>query len=546
MDISCSFQIRGIEGTSSRALKQLTVRSRLDYKLFSNTRLVLRVGPRKKLKLIASSCSVVNSSKITGCELKSCLWSYSKPKCTVCLLKTSRGVKVTCQGNDSIAYIDGNGRDVDFVDSSSGETASGETNLDPEKINGSSDKGDEEEVENPSLDEWKKVLQKALKELEIAQLNSTMFEEKAQRISEAAIALKDEASNAQSNVDLTLTAIEKIENEEIEPKEAVQRAKMALSLSEAKLSVAVDSLKVAKERKFSPEIEDEKLNSVGEEEDAVFVAQEDTRECHLTLANCQGALTQLQNKKDVLKREVNILKDIAQKAQMDALRAEEEVANIMLLAEEAVAFELETTKRVNDAEIALQKAEKMLSVSYVDNSETSVSQNVLSSSEGSISEDKGIQENSAEMSTEGSLIGEDVPESQTFEESRFSDDSDQDNGKPSLSSKETEYDAEKVKNQTKKPDTQKDLTKDSSPLNSSKTSLKKSSRFFPASFFSSAEDDTEFTPSSFFQWLIDSSRMQIPKLVLGSLLVGAGYNFFIFQLFKRQNKNKVKYTLIKY
>ncbi|KAI3693357.1 hypothetical protein L6452_33192 [Arctium lappa] len=555
MDISCSFHIRGAEGTSCRVLKQLPVRSRFNYKLFGNTRLVLEVGPRKKLKkLIVSSRSVVNSSQISGGELNSCLWSHSKPKCIVCIPKTSRGVKATCQGNDSIAYIDGNGRDVEFIESSSGENSTGGTNFGSEKMHDSSGEGEEEEVENLSLDELTKVLQKALKELEIAQLNSTMFEEKAQRISESAIALKDEAASAWDNVNSALVFIEEIADEEIAAKEAVHRATMALSLAEARLRVSLDSLEVAKERNVSSETskyssteyesEEEKLNPLKEEEEAVFVAQEDARECYVTLSNCEGALTQLQNRKDALQREVDTLKDLAQKAEMDALRAEEDVANIMLLAEQAVAFELEATKRVNDAEIMLQKAEKMLSVSHVDNTESSMSQNVLSSqglasSEDPYGEDKIIQGNSVEVierysdaSIEGSLSNEDVPDSQVstpsqmFEESRFSDDSDQENGKLNLPSKEIEYDAEKTKNQTKKPETHKDLTKDSSPLNSPKTLLKKSSRFFPASFFSSAEDDTEFTPATIFQWLIDSTRMQIPKLVLGALLVGAGFAFY--------------------
>ncbi|KAJ0815837.1 hypothetical protein HanLR1_Chr00c0631g0764101 [Helianthus annuus] len=512
MDISCRFQSHVGEVTSSTALKQLTVRSRFDYKALSNTRVVLKVGRRKKLtKLIASSCSSANSGKVFGCELKSCLWRCNKPKCNVCLLKASRGVKVTCLGNDSIAFIDGIEKDVESI---SGDNSSGETDFGPEKKNGSNNGNEEDELENPSVDELRKVLQKALKELEIAQLNSTMFEEKAQRISESAIALKDEASVGQDNINSVLLSIEKVENEEIAAKEAIQRATMALSLSEARLKVALDSLEAAKE------CEEENASPMGELEEAVFIAQEDIRECRLTLANSQGALTELQIKKEDLQREVDVLKDLADKAQMDALKAEEDVANIMLLAEEAVAIELEATKRVNDAEIALQKAEKMLSVSHVDDSE--------GVSDESAREDKDIQGNSIEITVEdkgieGSLITEHVPDSLMFDESRFSDDSDQEDGIPV---KETEIDAEKTKNQTKKPETQKDFTKDSSPLSSPKTLLKKSSRFFSASFFSSAEDDTEFTPTSFFQWLIDSARTQMPKLVLSTLLVGAGFAFY--------------------
>ncbi|KAJ0478961.1 putative regulator of K+ conductance, cation/H+ exchanger, NAD(P)-binding domain superfamily [Helianthus annuus] len=505
---SCSFHTYGGEVTSCRGIKQLTVRSRFDYKLYSNTRVVLKIGSRKKLKkLLSSSCSVANSSKISGCQLKCCLWSYNKPKCTVCLLKTSRRVKVTCQGNDSVAYIDGIDKDIDVVETSNGENSSAGTDLGPEKMNISDNEKEEGESDNPSVDELRKALQMALKELEIAQLNSTMFEEKAQKVSELAIALRDEASIAQDNVDSVLNSIEKIENEEMAAKEAVQNATMALSLSEDRLKLALDSLELAKES-LNP------VGEIGEFEEAVVIAHEDVRDCRVTLANCQGALTQLQNKKDALQREKDVLKELADNVQKAALKAEEDVADIMLLAEEAVAFELEAAKRVNDAEIALQKAEKKHSVQpqpAVDSED---------SSGDSVSEDSVeiIVETYDDASIDGSLISEDVTDNQTFEETRFSDHSDN----------ETEIDAEKTKSQsqTKKPETQKDLTKDSSSLNSPKALLKKSSRFFSASFFSSAEDDTEFTPTSFFQSLIDSTRMQLPKLVLGALLAGAGFAFY--------------------
>ncbi|KAM0009738.1 putative regulator of K+ conductance, cation/H+ exchanger, NAD(P)-binding domain superfamily [Helianthus debilis subsp. tardiflorus] len=505
---SCSFHTYGGEVTSCRGIKQLTVRSRFDYRLYSNTRVVLKIGSRKKLKkLLSSSCSVANSSKISGCELKCCLWSYNKPKCTVCLLKTSRRVKVTCQGNDSVAYIDGIDKDFDVVEISNRENSSAGTDLGPEKMNGSDNEKEEGESDNSSVDELRKALQKALKELEIAQLNSTMFEEKAQKVSELAIALRDEASIAQDNVDSVLNSIEKIENEEIAAKEAVQNATMALSLSEDRLKLALDSLELAKES-LNP------VGEIGELEEAVVIAHEDIHDCRVTLANCQGALTQLQNKKDALQREKDVLKELLDNVQKAALKAEEDVADIMLLAEEAVAFELEAAKRVNDAEIALRKAEKKHSVQpqpVVDSED---------SSGDSVSEDSVeiIAETYDDASIDGSLISEDVTDNQTFEETRFSD----------HSYNETEIDAEKTKSQsqTKKAETQKDLTKDSSSLNSPKALLKKSSRFFSASFFSSAEDDTEFTPTSFFQSLIDSIRMQLPKLVLGALLAGAGFAFY--------------------
>lgn len=77
--------------------------------------------------------------------------------------------------------------------------------------------------------------------------------------------------------------------------------------------------------------------------------------------------------------------------------------------------------------------------------------------------------------------------------------------------------------QMKKQETQKDLTRESLPLNAPKTLQKKSSWFFSASFFSFSVDGTDSTPASVFQGLMEYARKQLPKLVLGSLLFGAGY-----------------------
>ncbi|KAK1360901.1 hypothetical protein POM88_045375 [Heracleum sosnowskyi] len=72
----------------------------------------------------------------------------------------------------------------------------------------------------------------------------------------------------------------------------------------------------------------------------------------------------------------------------------------------------------------------------------------------------------------------------------------------------------------------KDLNRDSSLFNAPKSLLNKSSRFFPASFFSFAGDGTEFTPDSFFYGLVKSGRKQLPKLVVGLLLAGSSEAFY--------------------
>ncbi|KAI7736541.1 hypothetical protein M8C21_020615 [Ambrosia artemisiifolia] len=511
MNISSSFQIRGYQSISCGTFEQLNLQSSFGYSFLSNPRSVSNICSRKKL--ITSSNHGFNSAEIHE--------GFN----SVCMLKVSRGTfKTACQGNDSIPFINGNGRDVEPVDTKNVESSNEETK------NDSKDKGEEAEAVALTLDELKALLQKALKELEIAQLNSTMFEDKAQRISEAAIALKDKALNAWDDVNLALLAIEEILKEEGPIKESIKRAKMALSLAEARHQVALESFEDGKEKNGS---ENESSNLLKEEE-TLLASQKDMKECRAKLEDCEKALTRLQNRKDELQKEVVMLNDLAEKAQTDALKAEEDVANIMLLAEEAVAFELEALKRVNDAEIALQKAEKVLATSVMDTSESTVLDGETLGDENALEGDsvKVIADKDSDATIEDPLSGPIQDNGSTFlgymsDDSRFSDDNDKGNAQTS----KDKSDIEKTKNvvQPKKQETQKDFTKDSSPLASPKSLLMKSSRFFSASFFSMEGDGTEFTPAAVFKELGESARKHLPKLLVWSLLIGASFAFYAKQ-----------------
>ncbi|CAL5382978.1 unnamed protein product [Camellia sinensis] len=162
-----------------------------------------------------------------------------------------------------------------------------------------------------------------------------------------------------------------------------------------------------------------------------------------------------------------------------------------------------TAQHVNDAKIALQGAEKDVSVSYVDCAETIVRQ----SEDELVEEGKLIQGNSGGGVIEREI---DVQIDATSLVIVLLPDSDQENGKISLeSSKDTEIDSEKSKNmvQTKKQDLQKDLTREGSPFNAPKMGLSSHQQ-------------------SLFHGLIESARKQLPKLIVGSLLIGAGIAFY--------------------
>lgn len=446
------------------------------------------------------------------------------------VFKSSRRLRLQCQNNDSLACVNGNGRNVEFIESTESSELIDVSDTDDLREEGGREEKDDQEP--PSLEELRELLQKASKELEVARINSTIFEEKAQRISETAIALKDEAQKAWDNVNGTANTIQDALNEECVAKEGVQKAMMALSLAEARLQVALESLELAKEETgtLGPASDVDEVSN--EEEEALLVAQEDVRECRANLANCEAELKRLQNKKEELQNEVNRLNEAAEKAQINALKAEEDVANIMLLAEQAVAFELEATQHVNDAEIALKRAEKSISSTYVDIPEMTGGK---LTDEKMLEEENTVQAMGSAVSSErerdvivggdhlagAHLLDQQSDRIEIYEEPEDLDD--QENGKLVLdSAKEAEVDADKLKVpvQAKKQDAQ-DL-RESSPLGSPKALLKKSSRFFSASFFSFTVDGTEFTPASVFQGLLQTVKEQWPKLVLGLVLFGAG------------------------
>ncbi|XP_052170329.1 K(+) efflux antiporter 2, chloroplastic-like isoform X2 [Diospyros lotus] len=527
-----------------------------------NPRPIAKTNQKKKLKkIILSGTSGSNSSIVAKGEFSSNFLRHSScgslTSDSIDTFKTLRGVVwLRCQGSDSVAYIDGNGRNVEFVESHNEESSRAGGDVSPELIGS----GEGEDKEVPTLDELRELLQMARKDLEAARLNSATFEEKAHRFSEAAIALKDEATNAWDNVNSILNRIEEIVNEEAVAKEAVENAITVLSLAEERLRLAVDSseaaegsndfLEASSESDSEHESRGKEPNSLTKEDEAILLAQDDIRECRATLAICEAELRLLQSRKEELHKEVDRLKEIAEKAQIDALKAEEDVANVMLLAEQAVAFELEATQRVNDAEISLQRAEKNLSVSHIDGTETTDQQNGSSSEGQVVSEDELPEKERVNQGSSGgdivvegervipiessSLVIEPLPGSQfdgpgqSFEEPSLPYDTDKENGKLGLDlSQDIRTDSEKSKNvaQTKKPESQKDLMKDGSTFNSPKALLKKSSRFFSASFFSS--DGTEFTPASLFHGLMESAKAQMPKLIFGALLIGAGTAFYV-------------------
>ncbi|KAL3536847.1 hypothetical protein ACH5RR_000213 [Cinchona calisaya] len=516
-------------------------------KFLGYPRLLARACPMRTLKLSSAYCGSTIRSKVNyrlQCH-DSCRSAVYYPRN---VFKTLKQVPRRCQGNDSVAFVDGNNRDVDVSEGVNDESSRTKTDISEELSALREGSEGEGELEVPTFEELRELLQKALNELEAARINSSVFEEKAQRISETAIALKDEAESAWNDVNSTLGSIQEFVNEESVAKEAVNKTTMALSLAEARLQVAVDSLRTLKEKSGPLEAREtgsggesgrKELDTLQNEEEALLAAQEDIRECQENLVNCEAELKRLQDRKEELQKEVDRLNEVAEQAEINAFRAEEDVANIMLLAEQTVAFELEVAQRVSDAEIALQRAEKNLASSDIDIPETTILQNGSTSQEllgdkavVEVIEGTSVSVGENGMNVDGNrLVFETLSDSQsdTFNQrsESSSDGSDGESGILGINILrvvEAEADKSKIA-QSKKQEVQRESNMDGSPMNVPKALLKKSSRFFSASFFSAA--DEEFTPASVFHGLMDTARKQFPKLVLGSLLVVAGVVFYV-------------------
>ncbi|KAL6651765.1 hypothetical protein ACP70R_010690 [Stipagrostis hirtigluma subsp. patula] len=414
-----------------------------------------------------------------------------------------------CQGNDSLSFVDG---------PLEGTEGSAEGDGDEASSSGSDE--EQRSFKEVDVDDLREMLHRSRKELEVARLNSTMFEEKAQRISESAIALKDRADSAQRDVSAAVATVQEIISKEADAKEAVQKATMALSMAEARLQLAAEALE-AKRGSVGPM----EVSFDGVEEEALASSQEEIKDCSAVLSKCEVELRRIQEKKMELQKEVDRLTEFAEKALLDASKAEEDVANIMVLAEQAVALEMEAAQRANDAELALQKAEKaiysvdtMVELSPVaeeQSGEEDRDSEVLEYSSDGV-DDISVRDEVSNI--ERLMIGDLAEGIEQLESSREISDEVSSEKLLAEPQKEAELDLDKSKQGKKQEIERKELPK--GPLSAPKALLKRSSRFFSASFFSSV--DGEFTPTSVFQGLMTSARKHAPKLVVGALLLGAG------------------------
>lgn len=466
------------------------------------------------------------------------------------------------------------------------------------KLDGNEEQCDRptEKQDNSPLDQLRGVLQTALEDLERARVNSAKVEEEAQLIAERAFALQDEATEAERKAEHAVAMVNKIASEESGAEELLLKARALLAEAQEHVKQAehafLEAQRRLKDEQMSPERSDhgdsesrsteegsselpsetteassaslEKVYSEGavenslesicvplKEEQELNAAEAELKARELALAQCEADLLRIQGAKLELQNEALRLGEGAKRARAVAASADEDVANAMSLAEQAVALEVEAAQRVSDAEIALQKTEK-LAVEAAQAAATLLTTEVVETFtyvEEEVEQEKisalatNIKVSSAESSgrrENGDTVAFDARDkvvpafeqgveleqklaSTPFGAEETSDDVEK-KGKELFHDtskvedvQETEVE-KKVAHQQKKSEP----LKDAPPAGISKPSTKRSSRFFSASYFSFEDDGAEFTPGTVFQGVVSGVKQHFLKLAVGLLLLGGG------------------------
>ncbi|BFI28459.1 K+:H+ antiporter [Marchantia polymorpha subsp. ruderalis] len=447
---------------------------------------------------------------------------------------------------------------------------------------------DEPDEDSP-LEVLKEILRAAQEDLVDCRINSEKTEEQAQMVAELAIALRDEAADAEKLANATMSKVEDLLGEEskaeeelikataacVKAGEVVKQAEKALeealrkvqaekdqqpvleaSLNEedaqdvakAKLelytertvetSVTVDdsagsepvevlmdtettvtNTKVSVEG-MTPAAALSVANSILHESEMLEKAKAGFREAELIVAKCELDLSRILTEKQESQQELMALTQAADKAKETALAADEDVAKAMAEAEKAVALELHVAQRVSDAEIALQKAESYAleavskAAAFAAAEAEKLAQQVGKTLEQMEEELEHRGEVEHDMPSETRSAVKDIERVDIAEE---------------VATKVTPV-LEKMQDEEPKASEPEKVEAMKEPAASK--SKKRSSRFFPASYFSS-DDGEEFSPGKAFATFATNLKPQLAKIIIGTALLLAGGAYVNNRLEKR-------------
>ncbi|XP_051124534.1 K(+) efflux antiporter 2, chloroplastic [Andrographis paniculata] len=366
MDVASSLSQSNIfhveEVTGYKALKQLALKPKLKYshdhgKFLGDLKHLPNTYSMRKLRISQTACCFGSVVPIVFDVDNSWLWPYGfyGSLCDGYILKMSKNISLSQhQMNRTVAHAMEGCSDEEVIEPV--EDVTGHESIASEEVCSG------KRTEAPGLDELKEALKQAAKDLKDAHISRKLYEEKIQSITQSAIVLlKDIAANARNDVNRALLRGQKILREEVIAKEGVQDATMSLFLATARLKEAIDSVKTAKEKKqFAKDAKGNEFTHGNGKENAnefevAFAALMEIKLCQIELENREVDLRRIQSMKEELQKEVQMLDAAAKKAELELCETEKALATIMLVTER-----LQSANHVEDAEIALQPAQKDL------------------------------------------------------------------------------------------------------------------------------------------------------------------------------------------
>lgn len=463
--------------------------------------------------------------------------------------------------------------------------------------------------DDPAVAISRDSLRIAKEQLEIARGNSTILELKAQQFAERALELHDQATSAGVTADAAVASIQSIVEKEAKAAENVTAAGVKVLAAQEKFTRAEKAFQVARWKLEPPgtslddlsleipeaylqqdvestrddangeaslessEIEPSggsKIDSSEDDEErpeessskgkAVkgigarkeYQLMESARvnfaDSEAALAECEAGLAQIQVRKVELGKEALRRSELSQVAKEAAALADEDVASAMILAEEAVALEVEAAQRASDAEIALRKAEALAeeatkaAVFAAARTEKLANQVAQLSSGTTVTPEPGKDEEEESIISEKpeeeiSLVSDQMVDTEPhilFSSPEIFSDTPPDLDKLDKPLERDQHvlnnvdpEQEEIKKlQNKRPES---TTKETP---GPKSSTKKSSRFYSASYFSSG-DEAEFFPSMVFSNLASALKKQLVNITVGTALLIAGGYYFNSRMEKR-------------
>ena len=413
--------------------------------------------------------------------------------------------------------------------------------------------------EGSPTDFLRKLFTAAQEEFVRARLRSEQLESIAQQVAEDAIAKKDIVTSEEAEASQTAGLLEKNREAERVAEEALLRAEDEFEVAEEVVSGAQTelgaALRAAQNWEEGESSEDEEGNLRGEEGQvdrslhgasvSAWQAAYDQAGSELDLKEQVMVETKIQVQKcralcTQYELEARVKEQAADVARIQSDAAEALVGDAMAAAEAAVARELEASQRLNDAEIALCKTEKLeaeLEEAAAAVAAAKKKENIAAETAAALAAAQEVvvelvEKLDVQRGREVEVPLPPLPTAQAFDaptEMPSTPEPKTETSKPTADASTSNSEGSTKENEpAAEPkavfisEIEETPSRSDSSTSSTKSSTKKSSQFYAASYFSSA-DDSEFSPGAVLPNMVRAVKKQLPLWLGAVALVVVGY-----------------------